>query len=223
MESSSPSNHLSTGIRRQRSFKNIMTDLVSLSKASKMLGVTTRTLVEWDNTGKIEAVRTPGNHRRIPMSEIKRLIGESEDEKRTVTLAYCRCSTDKQRDNLERQTGRVLEYCLKNDWQVELFKDIGSGLNEERREYKRLLKRIQDQDVKRVIVEYKDRLTRFGFETFVVYCSGFGVDVVVIEETEEKEFELEMAEDIVSLVASYSARMYGRRGGRKKKGDSEDA
>lgn len=194
-----------------------MTDLVSLSKASQILGVTTRTLVEWDNSGKIQTVRTPGNHRRIPMSEIERLQGEDADEQRVITLAYCRCSTEKQKENLERQVGRVLEHCLKNGWQTELFKDIGSGLNEERREFKKLLKRIPDPDVKRVVVEYKDRLTRFGFETFTAYCKGFGVEVIVLEQAEVKEFEQEMAEDLVSLVTSYSARMYGRRGGRKRK------
>ncbi len=200
-----------------------MTDLVSLSKASQILGVTTRTLVEWDNTGKIKAVRTPGNHRRIPMEEIERLKGEDADEQRVVSLVYCRCSTDKQRENLERQVGRVLEHCLKNEWKAELFKDIGSGLNEERREFKRLLKRIPGSDVKRVVVEYKDRLTRFGFETFTAYCKGFGVEVVVLEEAEVKEFEQEMAEDLVSLVTSYSARMYGRRGGRRKRDVATDA
>lgn len=222
MGSSILSNHRSTGTRHPRSFNSTMTDLVSLSKASKILGVTTRTLVEWDNTGKMETVRTPGNHRRIPMEEIERLKGENADEQRVITLAYCRCSTEKQKENLERQVGRVLEYCLKNEWKVELFKDIGSGLNEERREFKRLLKRISSPDVKRIVVEYKDRLTRFGFETFTAYCKGFGVEVVVLEQSEVKEFEQEMAEDLVSLVTSYSARMYGRRGGRKKKAVATD-
>ena len=72
-------------------------------------------------------------------------------------------------------------------------------------------------------MEYKDRLTRFGFETFTAYCKGFGVEVVVLEEAEVKEFEQEMAEDLVSLVTSYSARMYGRRGGRRKRDVATDA
>jgi predicted site-specific integrase-resolvase len=75
---------------------------------------------------------------------------------------------------------------------------------------------VSDPTVARVVVEYKDRLTRFGFDTFEVYCRNFGVDVVVLEETVSKEFEQEFAEDIISLVASYSGRLYGKRGGRKK-------
>lgn len=161
-------------------------------------------------------IRTEGGHRRVAMSEIRRLQG-MEQKERTVTLCYCRCSTHKQEENLERQVGRVLEHCAKQGWQVELFKEIGSGLNDNRAQFKRLLTRVADDDVARVVVEFKDRLARFGFETFVIYCRNLGVDVVVLEDAAPKEFEQEFADDIISLVASYSGRMYGRRGGRKKK------
>lgn len=193
-----------------------MTELVTLSKASKSLGVTTRTLRNWDYEGKIKFERTPGGHRRIKQSEIDRLTGKQENEQKTITLAYCRCSTQKQQENLERQVGRVLEYCNVNKWQTELFKDIGSGLNENRRFFKKLLKRIKDKDVKRVVVEYKDRLARYGFETFKSYCDSHDVELVVIKDSEKKEFEQELVDDIISLVTSYSARLYGRRGWRPK-------
>lgn len=118
---------------------------------------------------------------------------------------------------MERQVGRVLEYCNNNKWQTELFKDIGSGLNENRRFFKKLLKRIAESDVQRVIVEYKDRLARYGFETFKSYCDSHNVELIVIKDAEKKEFEQELVDDIISLVTSYSARLYGRRGGRPKK------
>jgi putative resolvase len=194
-----------------------MIELVTLSKASKILGVTTKTLRNWDAEGKIKTERTVGKHRRIPQSEIDRLSGNIQTDKQTVTLAYCRCNTLKQKDNLERQTGRVLEYCYKNKWQVELYKDIGSGLNENRRDFKKLIKRISVGDVKRIVVEHKDRLSRYGFDTFKSYCDTYKVDVVVIEDNEKKIFEQELTEDIIALVTSYSARLYGRRGGRPRK------
>lgn len=194
-----------------------MTELVTLSKASKMLGVTTKTLRTWSNEEKIKSVRTDGGHRRIPIEEIKRLQNETSNDERTVTLVYARCSTQKQAENLERQVGRLLEHCAKQKWQVELFKDIGSGLNEKRKQFKKLLKRIGDKDVRRVVAEYKDRLTRFGFESLQVYCENLGVEVVILNQAETKEFEQELVEDIIGLVSSYSAKLYGRRGGRKKK------
>ena len=194
-----------------------MTELLSLSKVSKLLGVTTRSLRLWDQTGKIKTVRTAGGHRRIPMDEVLRLQRKAVGPKRKITLAYCRCSTSKQQENLERQVGRVLEYCSGKRWKTELYKDIGSGLNENRRQFNKLLVRITSPDVKRIVVEYKDRLLRFGFETFRKYCEGFGVEIVVIEDSEPKEFEQEFAEDIVALVASYSAKFYGRRGGKNRR------
>jgi predicted site-specific integrase-resolvase len=132
-------------------------------------------------------------------------------------LAYCRCSTHKQEDNLERQVGRVLEHCAKQNWVTELFKEIGSGLNDNRAQFRRMLERVSDKDVKRVVVEFKDRLARFGFQAFAIYCRNLGVEVVVLQDAEPKEFEQEFADDIISLVASYSGRLYGRRGGRTKK------
>lgn len=112
---------------------------------------------------------------------------------------------------------RVLEYCYEQNWDVELFKDIGSGLNENRRNFKKLLKRVADDDVQRVVIEYKDRVARYGFETFRALCDNFGVEVVILNEKEEQSFEEEMVDDIISLVTSYSARIYGKRGGKKKK------
>jgi len=195
-----------------------MRELLTLSKTSKILGVTTKTLRNWDKQGKIKTERTPGGHRRIPVSEIERLTnGNNQEDKRETTLAYCRCSTQKQKENLERQVGRVLEYCNKNEWKTDLFKDIGSGLNENRKEYKKLLKRISCEDVKRVVVEFKDRIARHGFITFQRFCESYGVEVLILQEGEDKTFEQELADDMLSLIASYSARYYGRRGGRKKK------
>lgn len=184
-----------------------------------MLGVTTKTLRNWDDAGKIKTIRTEGNHRRIPLEEIYRIKGtEPKSLTKTKTLAYCRCSTKKQEENLERQIGRVLEYCYEQNWDVELFKDIGSGLNENRRNFKKLLKRVADEDVQRVVIEYKDRVARYGFETFRALCDNFGVEVVILNEKEEQSFEEEMVDDVISLVTSYSARIYGKRGGRKKNG-----
>jgi len=194
-----------------------MTEFVSLSKVSKMLGVTTKTLRNWDELGKIKTVRTSGNHRRVSVEEVARLQGKLPiDKPEGITIAYCRTSTKKQEENLERQVGRVLEYCVKSGWRTEILKDIGSGLNENRKNFKRLLKLISEGNVSRVVLEYKDRIARYGFETFRTYCESFGTEIIIMQNAEVKGFEEEMVEDIIALVASYSAKMYGRRGGKKK-------
>jgi len=184
-----------------------------LSEVAKRLGITTQTIRSWDLSGKIQTVRTTGNQRRVPLSEVERLSGAVV---RNVMLVYARCSTQKQTENLERQVGRLLEYANQTGMSVELYKDIGSGLNEKRKQFKKLLKRLPDNDVACVTVEYKDRISRYGFDTFKSFCESLGVNVNILQEKESKEFEQEFSEDIVALIASYSARLYGRRGGRKR-------
>ena len=169
----------------------------------------------WDAAGVIRMVRSVGGHRLVPLTEIERLRGE-QAQQRTVTCVYARCSTQKQTENLERQVGRLLEHCALQGWKPELFKDIGSGLNDNRKQFKQMLRRVSEPDMARVVVEYKDRLCRYGFSVFEEYCNGLGVEVVVLKEAESKEFEQEFAEDVVALIASFSARLYGRRGGRRK-------
>lgn len=193
-----------------------MNELLTLSAASKILGVSTKTLRNWDKSGKLSAIRTAGGHRRLKKTDVEELVGCATicDP---LTLVYARVSTAKQQENLERQIGRLLEYCADNRWTVELLKDVGSGLNDKRSGLKKLLKRLRDPAVVRLVIEYKDRLTRYGFSTLEAYCDSVGVHILVLQESDSKEFEQEFSEDIVALIASYSARLYGRRGGRSTK------
>ncbi len=75
---------------------------------------------------------------------------------------------------------------------------------------------ISEGNVSRVVLEYKDRIARYGFETFRTYCESFETEIIIMQNAEVKGFEEEMVEDIIALVTSYSAKMYGRRGGKKK-------
>lgn len=193
------------------------TQLLRPSEAAKLLGLTTRTLISMDAAGKIKTIRTLGNHRRVPMSEVERLRGAVG---RTVALVYARCSTQKQQDNLERQLGRLLEYANGTGFTLEIYKDIGSGLNENRKQFRKMLSRLADPDVGCVIAEYRDRISRYGFSTFEAFCNGLGVEVRILQDAEPEEFEQELAEDVIALLASYSARLYGRRGGEKRKATS---
>ena len=176
--------------------------------------ISQKTLRLWDKAGKLKTVRTEGGHRRIPVTELEKY--SKQENTRNVSLCYARCSTQKQQDNLERQVGRILEYCVTNGWKAELYKDIGSGLNDNRKQFKKLLKRISHDDIARVVVEYKDRIARYGFELFKSFCESYGVEIVIMKECVKKEFEEELVDDMIAIVTSFSARMYGRRGGKRK-------
>ena len=189
---------------------------VTLKEASTVLGVSTQTLRRYEDEGRLTCIRTEGGHRRVPMSELERLLGERPVEP-FISIIYTRCSTAKQKTNLAEQENRLIKYCEDNDKTYELFSEIGSGLNGNRPKLQSLLKRIAKGDVLEVIVEYEDRLTRFGFPYFVTMFETHGVKTVVLDERKDKSFEEELVEDILKMITVSSAKMYGKRGAENKR------
>ncbi len=131
--------------------------LYTLKQASEILGVHPKTIQKWDREGKIKVIRTPGGRRRIPESEIKRLLGIKEEN--GLIIGYARISSHTQKDDLERQIEAIKEYARERGWQVKVLKDIGSGLNENRKNYRKLLELVAKGEVSKVIITYPDRLS----------------------------------------------------------------
>ncbi|MFA4645819.1 IS607 family transposase [Pyrococcus kukulkanii] len=178
----------------------------TLKEASRILGVTVKTLQNWDKQGKIRVIRTPGGRRRIPESEIKRILGIQEERK---IIGYARVSSRTQKDDLERQVQAIQQYARERGWSVEILKDIGSGLNEKRKNYQKLLKMVANREVSKVIITYPDRLTRFGFETLKTLFQAFGTEIVVING--EKEPKEELIEDLITIISHFAGKLYGVR------------
>jgi excisionase family DNA binding protein len=183
-----------------------------LKEASKMLGVSTKTLRRWDNSGKIKTFRTEGNHRRIYESEIRRLQKKPETKNCVI---YARVSSG----NIERQLERLVEYarnkgyCLKK-----VFCETASGLNENRKKLKKLLSMVSSKEVDIVLVEFKDRLARFGYTYLVSFIESHGAKVeVVTDEDEPLEPAQELVEDMLAIVTCFSAKLYGQRSQQFKK------
>lgn len=164
--------------------------------------------------------RTKGGHRRYESSEIESLLSVSE--RVTVTdrdvVIYSRCSTKKQEENLKRQHERLLELCRDKGYRV-VFEcsEIASGLNDNRRQLFRVIDAACKGEVKRIVVEHRDRLTRFGFKTLERFFMGVGCQIEVVEADEEKGEHEELVRDILTIIVSFSSRIYGKRGGRKRK------
>jgi len=173
-----------------------------MREAAKILGVSVRTIQRWDKAGKIRCIRTPGGRRRVPESEIRRILGLSEER----VMGYARVSSRSQRDDLERQVQAIREYASQRGYELAgVITDVGSGLNERRRGYLRLLDMVAERRVSRVIVTYPDRLTRFGFSTLRRLFQAFETEIEVINEREE------LVEDLIAIVAHFAGRLYGRR------------
>lgn len=202
-----------------------MEKMISVSEASKMLGINIRTLQRWDKDGKLIAHRTLGGHRRYKLSEIESLIHNNtlKNTKKDVFI-YCRVSTKKQADsgNLERQKGRLIEYCNNKKYNIiQIFEEVASGLNDNRRELTKMLRRLNE--VNTIVVEYPDRLARFGYNYLQEFSKSLNVDIETIEKNIKLEPNEEMVNDLISVVTCFSARLYGSRGGRKIKQDIQNS
>jgi len=188
--------------------------LYRTGKASQLLGISKPTLIRKIKSGEIKAYRV-GREYRIPESEIKRLLeGKTLDK----VVIYARVSSRDQKEGLERQVEYLKNYCSTKGYHVtKILTDISSGLNENRRGLKQLFKLIEGGEVGKVVITYKDRLTRFGFKYLEQYFNSHGVEIEVIFDDEEKTPEKELVEDLLSVVTSFAGKLYGARSHKKKR------
>jgi putative resolvase len=206
--------------------------LYRTSEVAEILNVSVSAVKKWIKQGNIRAVRV-GKLWMIPESEVKRFLhGVQPGEIRAVI--YARVSSDKQRreGNLDRQVERLRSYCSAKGYRVvDVVTDIASGLNEERSGLWKIFDMVIRKQIDVVVVEFRDRLTRFGFEYLKRFFESHGARVEVVEES-EKSYEEELIEDFVSIITSFAARIYGKRSQRFRKikklveeiiyGDKED-
>ena len=189
----------------------------SPGELAKLVGRTSRTIQNHCDEGKIDFKRVNGR-RNIPKSEVVRILEESKmliRDSGKKDIIYARVSTSKQktRGDLDRQISKASTMVVgMNPKNLEIISDVASGLNDNRRGLNRLIDMVLAGDVDRIFVLYKDRLTRFGFNYLERICSNMGAKIIVLSETEsEKSIEEELAEDIVSVIHSFSGKLYGMR------------
>ncbi len=186
-----------------------------IGEAAKYTGLHPNTLRKYVDKGIIKGIRI-GGQRFIDKSELDRFLGVLPKEERGVAV-YVRVSIHKQKElgNLERQKERILNYCNENGLEVvAIVEDVASGINEKRKGLKQLMRLAREGKVGAIIVEYKDRLTRFGFEYLKEFFDNYGVKIIVLN-SDEKSPQEELVEDLIAIVTSFAARLYGRRCAKK--------
>jgi len=198
--------------------------LLRQSEVTQKYRLSKATLHRWLKDGKLTDHRTIGGHRRYDSAEVEALLSVSDGV--TVTekdvALYARVSTQKQAENLTRQHERLIEACGERGYRIVLdCSEIASGLNDNRRQFFKVIDAACKGEVKKVVVERRDRLTRFGFRTIERFFRGVGCTVEVLEQVEGKSEHEELVEDILTIIVSFSSRIYGARGGRKRKDNSD--
>ncbi len=194
-------------------------NLISIKQAAQLLNVSANTLRNWEASGKINSYRTAGNHRRYDKSELMNLVSQFERPivKHKITVGYARVSTPSQKEDLERQEKVLTNFCEANGYIFKIIKDIGSGINYNKKGLQELIDLICNGRVGRVVLNYKDRLIRFGYELIEQICEIHNVEIVILNQTEDLSFEQELVEDVLSIITVYSAKLYGTRSHKNKK------
>ncbi|QXM06941.1 IS607 family transposase [Crassaminicella indica] len=187
----------------------------SIGEFAKLIGKTQQTLRNWDNSGKLKpAYVTDGGHRMYSKEQLNTMLGINPKNK--ITIGYCRVSSNKQKDDLERQVKYVKEYMIAKGYQFEIITDIGSGINYDKKGLNKLIDMITNREVDKIVVLYKDRLVRFGFELIENLCKKYGTTIEIIDNTPETD-EQELVEDMIQIVTVFSAKLQGKIANKAKK------
>jgi putative resolvase len=179
---------------------------MKLSQYAKKVGVTYRTAFRWWQNGDIRGYQLPSG--TIVVTE-----GEEPKARPDGQVAiYARVSSHEHRANLDRQAERLEDYCAAKGYQVsKVVKEIGSGVNDAR---PKLLALLEDQGITLIVVEHKDRLTRFGFRCLETLLKGQGraLEVVNLSDNGQKD----LLADLTAILYSFTARLYGQRRAKRK-------
>lgn len=190
----------------------------SIGQFSKLIGKTNQTLRNWDKDGILKPHHvSESGYRYYSQEQLNHFLGlKQEVQLNKKTIGYCRVSSHKQKDDLERQIDNVKTYMYAKGYSFEIISDIGSGINYNKKGLNQLIDMVTNSKVDKIVVLYKDRLIGFGFELIKNICNKYGTAIEIIDNTEKTE-EQELVEDMIQIVTVFSARLQGKRANKAKK------
>lgn len=179
---------------------------MKLSTYAKKLGLNYHTVYRAFHRGEIKGAYALPTGTIIIPDEVENV--KRKDEKVAI---YARVSSSENKSNLDAQAKRLCDYCCARGYKIDrVIKEIGSGVNDKR---PKLSKLLDDRSIARIVVEHKDRLTRFGFNYLAVALNG-RCEIEVVNE--ESDAESDIVQDFVSIITSFCARIYGFRRSKRK-------
>lgn len=190
----------------------------SIGEFAKLIGKTIQTLRNWDRKGVLKPHHvTAGGTRYYSQEQLNHFLGlKAKNDTTKKIIGYCRVNSHKQKDDLERQIDNVKTYMYAKGYQFEIIQDIGSGIDYNKKGLNQLIDMITNSEVEKIVVLYKDRLVRFGYELIENLCKKYGTTIEIIDNTEKME-EQELVEDFIQIVSVFSCRLQGKRVNRAKK------
>ena len=188
---------------------------MTAAEVLRVLQITRPTLTKYVKEGKLK-VTVKGNGRYdYDADSVYKMLNKDIERK---TYLYARVSTSKQKKDLENQVQLLKNFCFQNGYIINgIYQDIASGISfDKRKQFFDMLDDILAGKVNKVIITYKDRLSRVGFELFVYLFRKYGCEIIVISEVgSEKLDSQEIFEKIISLLHCYSMKLYSSRKAKK--------
>ena len=183
----------------------------STKKVTEILGVTAQTLRNWDKEGKLKPSYVKSNgYRYYSEDSILSYTQERKTKKKLNVIGYARVSSKKQSDDLERQINNLNTYISSKYDSFDIITDIGSGINYNKPGLKKLIEKINKKEVDLIIVLYKDRLLRFGFELVEYFAQLNNVKIEILDKTDKNQDE-ELVEDLLQIITLFSCKIQGKR------------
>jgi predicted site-specific integrase-resolvase len=181
-------------------------------KVRELLNITQKTLNNWIKFNKIKYTKINSNHIEYDDDFVYNLIGQKSTKKR-LNIIYSRVSLPKQKNDLTTQTDRLYNFAINNGFIIDKqFEDIKSGMNfTDRKYFNQLLELVFNKEIDTIFIENKDRLARFGFELLEQTFKMFGTKIIVTSNIENKTYEQELTEDLVSIIHHFSMKSYSNR------------
>src|SRR5713226_3077589 len=187
-------------------------EFLSAGEAARALGVSVKTIQRWDKAGLLPVIRTATNQRRIPVATVHQLLKGQGKALRCAIYARVSSAKQEHEGNLTRQVERLQRVAQERSYElVALIQEQASGLNEKRTGLKKLLHLIDHQEIDLVLIEYPDRLVRFGYGYLEETFRWKQVRIEIVEPAKVQTPTEELVADLLSMVTGFSGRVYGSR------------
>jgi len=179
---------------------------ISIGQVSKLAGVSISTLRRWDCENYLNSdYRTKGDHRRYNYKRILQFLGIINEAKEINVVIYARVSSSRQKEDLKRQIKLLENYATKKGWKVtRIYSDIGSGLNDNRKNLLKLVKDLPTSGNKYVLCTYRDRMARFGNLLLDEFCKIFDIEIIEVQSRAETNEESQLLRYSIHSQVNYT-------------------
>ena len=171
------------------------------------------TLCKYVKSGIIKVNKLGNGQYDYDEQSVYEFLGQKFDRKHKVNISYSRVSTQSQRDQLKEQTLRIYNSCISKGIELdEQIEDIKSGMDADRKGFQKIIERVIKGEIGLVVIENKDRLTRFNFDTLQLIFKYYGTQILVLNDAlDNRTYEQELTEDLISIIHYFTMKSYSHR------------